>query len=85
MNTLFEFLFKYPRVMYERGTLAFATGVPAWTVVLFGVAVALVAIWAYLRPSGQLRGYDRVLLGAMRTIALALVFFCLLRPVLSVA
>lgn len=85
MNTLFEFLFKYPPVMYERGSFALATSLRVWAVILIGVVAALVAVWAYLRPSGSLRLRDRVLLGAMRTLALALLVFCLLRPVLAVA
>jgi uncharacterized membrane protein len=85
VNTLFEFLFKYPPVMYERGSFALATSLRVWAVILIGVVAALVAVWAYLRPSGSLRLRDRVLLGAMRTLALALLVFCLLRPVLAVA
>lgn len=85
MDTLFEFLFKYTPVMYQRGSFAFAAGAPSWPLVLLGAALMILALWGYVRPGSSLRVRDRVLLGAMRAIALSLLFFCLLRPVLAVA
>lgn len=85
MDSLFEFLFKYPRVMYERGSFALATSFPIWAVAFVGVIATLIAAWAYVLPSAGLRRRDRVLLASLRGLATVLLFFCLLRPVLAVA
>ncbi|MBV6521564.1 MAG: hypothetical protein MNPFHGCM_01703 [Gemmatimonadaceae bacterium] len=86
VNAIFEFLFKYSPVMYSRGTLTFAAGIPGWPLLLAApLAVLGVAVWSYRRAGGALRLGDRLLLGSMRALALALLAFCLLRPMLAVS
>ncbi len=81
---LFEFLFKYRPVVFEQGDFRFGT-----SSLLYGVAIATTAVVAaslltYRRVGGKSRPRDRALLAALRLAALAIVLFCLLRPVLVV-
>ncbi len=84
MNRAFEWLFKYPPVVFERGDFSFAalSSASAWMAI-----VAATAGGAYLFVLGGRRPLPRranALLLALRASALALVIFCLLQPVLTV-
>ena len=81
-ESLFEFLFKYRPLLYERGELGF--GVPL-VVMFVGVAVVVALVPTLLRyrdVRGKSTRRDRVILTALRTAALLLVLFCLFRPAL---
>jgi uncharacterized membrane protein len=85
LEALFEFLFKYRPVVFEKGRLAFAVG--TGTYVLLGVALligvpALIA-YARLRMRGGPR--DRAVLIGLRIAALAVAVFAILHPVLVVS
>lgn len=82
MESLFEFLFKYRLLVFQRGD--FVLGVP-WTVFVasvVGVAVAVPTFLLYSRVAGKSRPVDRVILSALRTMAIAVILFSLFRPVL---
>ena len=82
MESLFEFLFKYRLLVFQRGD--FVLGVP-WTVfiaTIVGVAVAVPTFLLYSRAAGKSRPLDRAILSALRTIAISLILFSLFRPVL---
>ena len=82
MESLFEFLFKYRLLVFQRGD--FVLGVP-WTVFVasvVGVAVAVPTFLLYSRVAGKSRPLDRVILSALRTMAIAVILFSLFRPVL---
>ncbi|HEX9735353.1 MAG TPA: hypothetical protein VGG06_25575 [Thermoanaerobaculia bacterium] len=83
MEPLFTFLFKYRPVVFEDGRFAFETAWPS-LVVLGSLAVAALSAAAYLRQRGRL-GRRVVLLVALRTLAVALVAFALLRPVVRIS
>lgn len=85
MDALVEFLFKYRPIVFERGDFGFGWPVPAS--VLLPVALALVAlgVWLYLRPRIALSRRDRLVLAGLRGGLLAVVAFCLARPILSVS
>ena len=80
---LWEFLFKYPPLVFEKGRVMLAASLPGW---LLGVALvlALAAGWVYLRRTRGLALRDRGVLLALRGALLALLLFLLLRPVLQV-
>jgi uncharacterized membrane protein len=81
--SLWEFLFKYPPLVFEKGRLAF-TGLPGWA--LLGALVLLGAAgWSYLRAAGRLRTGDRAALLALRVALLGVLLLALARPVLRVA
>lgn len=82
MESLFEFLFKYRPLVFQRGD--FVLGVP-WTVLIasvVAVAVAVPTFLLYSRVAGKSRPLDRVILSALRTIAISVILFSLFRPVL---
>jgi len=83
-ETLFQFLFEYRPHVFRQGDFRFAppAGAPiAAVVVLAGLAIAFVS-YRLLRSRVQWR--ERAVLGALRVAALALILFCIFRPVLVV-
>jgi uncharacterized membrane protein len=81
LGSLFEFLFKYPYLIFEQGRFVFgATRSMRMTVAVAAVA-AVYVIWTY-RSLVAVRGRQRVLLLALRTAVLLLALFALLRPTL---
>ena len=82
---MFQLLFKYRPVVFERGSFAFATPWPVWAVLVPVLGAAAVAVILYGRTGGRLVGRDRMVLSALRIGALAILGFCLLRPVLVIA
>jgi hypothetical protein len=83
MQFLWEFLFKYPPLLFEKGRIVFASPLPGWLLAL-AVLLAAAAGWTYLRASGRLAPRDRAVLVAMRASLLALLLLALLRPTLQV-
>ncbi|HEX6049361.1 MAG TPA: vWA domain-containing protein, partial [Gemmatimonadaceae bacterium] len=85
MEALFEFLFKYRPVVFERGQLALAAGLGTYIVAAIALAIGIPALVAYGRQ--RLRGStrDRAVLMGLRIAALALVLLCVFRPVLVVS
>ena len=84
MGSLFEFLFKYRPIVFERGDFAFAAGWPLWIAAVLLVAISLPLFWSYLRARGRSGVRDRVILSTVRLAILALVLFCLMKPQLLV-
>jgi uncharacterized membrane protein len=81
-ESLFEFLFKYRPLIYQKGHFTLGA---SWPLYLLGVLILVAAVpvvLRYRRVRGKSRVVDRVLLTALRVSALALVLFCLLQPAL---
>jgi uncharacterized membrane protein len=85
LEALFEFLFKYRPVVFEKGRLAFAAGLGTYIVVALIVAIGIPALIAYgrLRMRGGPR--DRAILMTLRVAALGIALIALLHPVLVVS
>ena len=84
MDALSEFLFKYPPYLYQQGTFGFSASRLTWAAVLLlaaGVLGVTILLLRRLRATGTERG----VLIACRTVAIAVLAWCLLRPVLVVA
>ena len=80
--SVFEALFKYRPVVFERGTLAFGADWPTYLIALLALAVAVPALLGTLRLRAGLRPRDRVVLVTLRGLAVLLVLGCLARPAL---
>ncbi len=82
---MFEFLFKYRPVVFERGD--FSLAVPGWAVlpILLGLALAVALALRYRKAGPALAARDRWMLGALRTLVFAVLVFALLRPTLVVS
>lgn len=49
-----EWLFQYPRIVFERGTFVFLSGWPVWLLVCAAVAVSLALAWRLFWPRNDL-------------------------------
>ena len=85
MEALFEFLFKYRPVVFEKGRLAFMAGPGTWVLVAVALAIGIPALIAYARLRMRGGARDRGVLLALRLAALALVVAALAHPVLVVS
>jgi len=82
MDSLFEALFKYRPLLFERGELALSTPWPLGLVLGAGALLAAVAVFSYLPARGDARPLDRGMMAGLRILALAVVLLCLLQPTL---
>jgi uncharacterized membrane protein len=81
-ESVFEFLFKFRPSVFAQGDLRVGlSGAGILALVTGGVAIASAVVY-YARSGGIPRPIDRLVLAALRTAALAIAVFCLLRPVL---
>ncbi len=79
LDQLFSFFFRYPLVVFQRGSLALDQGRAAWLAAAFVAAAAIVA-WSYLRAQGKAGRVDRLVLIGLRAGTLVLLVGCLARP-----
>ncbi|HEX9892837.1 MAG TPA: hypothetical protein VGA78_02890 [Gemmatimonadales bacterium] len=85
VESVVEFLFKYRPVVFDKGRFAFGASQPAMLVALGLLGLALTAVvLTWRRAPGHATPRARVALVAIRAVALALVFWCLLQPTLLV-
>jgi uncharacterized membrane protein len=82
---MFEFFFKYRPVVFQHGDLVFQSPVALWVLGLGWVLVAGAGAWTYTRGGRGLTRRDRIALGAIRVLAVALLVFALSRPILVIA
>lgn len=85
MDAVVEFLLKYRPAAFARGTLAYDLRLPVWAVIALAAAAAGLALWGLARPGRPLSVAARTTLGALRVATVALLAWCLCRPVLVVA
>ncbi|MEO8562891.1 MAG: hypothetical protein ABI601_12490 [bacterium] len=79
LESAFTFLFKYPPRFFGRGDLVLAPVVPVWLIALAALGALVLIVVAYRRLRGISR-VDRLVLGAIRAVALLILLACLLRP-----
>jgi uncharacterized membrane protein len=80
---IWEFLLKYPPLVYEKGKFVLATPLPGW-LLLVAIAIAAAAGWIYLQRSRSLLPRDRAALLTLRAALLSLLILLLFRPILQV-
>jgi len=83
LDSLFQLLFAYRPVVFEQGDFRFDPSAGAWAAAVVAMAATAAAVNAYRAPKRG-RPVDRVILAALRIATLALLVFCLFRPVLVV-
>ena len=81
-ESVFQFLFKYRPVVFEKGSLTLAASWPSYLVALVILAVAVPTILKYRTVRGKTGHRDRLILTLLRAAALAVILFCLCRPAL---
>ena len=82
MDSLFEFLFKYRPLIFDQGEFAFRASWVGYLAVAAAVVAGVLTLRTYLAVRGNSQPTDRTVLTALRIGALAVLVFCLLRPVL---
>jgi len=85
LEALFELLFKYRPVVFERGSLGFDWPVPWMALVPLALVAAAAGAWLYRQAPSDLTARDRWVLGGLRVAAITIVAICLARPVLAVS
>ncbi len=83
LESVFEFLFKYRPVVFEKGRLAFATPWPVYAILAGGLLALALVLFTYSRARPRSRR-DMVVLTGLRAAVLALILFCLARPTLLI-
>lgn len=82
LSAIFEFLFKYQRLVFEQGDFAFGATRSMSMVALAAAAGAAYGLWTYRRLAA-VRGRDRAVLLGFRVALVALVLFALMQPMLK--
>jgi uncharacterized membrane protein len=84
-ESIFEALFKYRPIVFERGEFAFAGSFTGGRLLLLlAILVAGPVIWMYTRARGRSTTRDRIILTSIRVLIFGVVLFCLFRPQLRV-
>ncbi len=84
MEQVVSFLFKYRAAIFEKGQFGFAARPSTILIVALVIGLALLAYYLYARPSLRLGTGWRVALIALRTALVAVIVFCLMRPVIVI-
>jgi uncharacterized membrane protein len=82
MTEIFEFLFKYRPVLYEKGTIAFRPLLPPYGLLAVIALAALISYLLYRRTGSVLPGFWRYGFLGLRTGAFAVLIFLFSQPVL---
>jgi uncharacterized membrane protein len=81
-DSLFAFFFKYSPYVFRQGEFRLAISSPVYVAAAVAAAAALVTVLTYRTAPGDARLLDRAVLIVLRLCLVALVLFCLFRPVL---
>ena len=81
-DSLFAFFFKYSPYVFQQGELRLAFGSPIYIAVGLAAVAALATVVTYRSAPGEASWIDRSVLIGLRLCLVALVLFCLFRPVL---
>ena len=84
-ESVFQFLFKYRPILFERGDVGFATSSTVLLVVFAVALLAVPAVLSYRSVRAESTPVDRGVLAVLRLAALAVLIFALARPVLIIS
>jgi uncharacterized membrane protein len=85
MNTLFEFLFKYPASAFRRGHFVLLSPWPVWVLLLVAGIAAGILFWHVRRSRGALAAGRAIAIWGLEAALAVLVLFLLWRPAISVS
>ncbi|MFL6279184.1 MAG: glutamine amidotransferase [Vicinamibacterales bacterium] len=84
MDSLFRFLFEYRPVIFQHGEFRLSPSTGSYVAAVLATAAILLAVITYRGLAGRGRVRDRIVLTALRIATLAVMVFCLFRPILVV-
>jgi uncharacterized membrane protein len=82
MDAVFRFFFKYPLLVFQQGDFTLGASRPAMVAVLGAAALAAAALVTYRSIVSDGPARDKAMLVALRLALVAVLFFCLVRPIL---
>src|SRR5580698_8800969 len=82
---MFEFLFKYPLSIFEKGKFVLLSGWPVWLLALLIAAAAAGLFWNMRQRHGLLSNARSIVIWFAQTALIALVLLMLWHPAISVA
>ena len=82
MEQLVSFLFKYRGAIFAKSQFAFGTHPSVWTIAVLVVVAAALLYYLYAGATIKLPANWRAALVAIRLCLLAVIIFCLMRPVI---
>jgi hypothetical protein len=82
VDRVFEFLFKYRPTVFEAGDFAFGITGRLSVVLITAAVIGVPAVLTYAAVRAHSTARDRVILVTLRSAAIALLLFCLFRPML---
>jgi uncharacterized membrane protein len=83
-ESLFQLLFEYRPVVFSQGELRFAAWTGSYVALLVASLAAVAAVATYRTGGNRIKVRDRIVLAGIRVALIAVVVFCLFRPVLVV-
>jgi uncharacterized membrane protein len=83
-ESLFQFLFEYRPIVFQQGEFRLIPSTGAYAAATLACGAIVFTALGYSRPGRRGRFRDRAILAALRTATIAVVLFCLFRPVLVV-
>ena len=84
MDSLFHFFFGYRPVIFQQGEFRLAPSTGSYVAAAIAVAAIVATVLTYRAVAARGRVRDRIVLTVLRLATLALVLFCLFRPILVV-
>src|SRR5438876_7187026 len=82
MDAAFRFFFKYPLLVFRQGDFTLGASRPALIAVLAFAAIAAAALITYRSIVSEGSSRDKTILITLRLALVAVLFFCLVRPIL---
>jgi uncharacterized membrane protein len=82
---MFEFLFKYPLAIFEKGKFVLLSGWPVWLLVLLTAIAAAGLFWNLRQRHGLLSNTRSTIIWLAQTALIALILLMLWHPAISVA
>src|ERR1039457_4985771 len=82
---MFEFLFKYPGAVFQKGQFVLLASWPVWILALGVVAASGLLLWHVRRNRGSLTGTRPLVIWMLETAMIALLLFLLWHPAISIA
>ena len=82
---MFEFFFKYPGAVFQKGQFVLLAAWPVWILALGVIAAAGLLLWHVRRNRGSLTGARPVVIWLLETAMIALLLFLLWHPAISIA
>ncbi|HUD98426.1 MAG TPA: glutamine amidotransferase [Bryobacteraceae bacterium] len=82
---MFEFLFKYPGAVFQKGQFVLLASWPVWIFLLGVIAAGALLLWHVRRNQGALTGARPFVIWMLETAMIALLLFLLWHPAISIA